>query len=121
MAGNLVQGALFTVMVVRAGMLRDAAFDRELEQQIGRSPRFFLNAPVVLDLKDTGGFTTEDEFLDIGEVLRRHTLALVGVQNALPEQMTAAAAAGWQHGGHNPPAPPGARTPTRRRRRAARR
>jgi septum site-determining protein MinC len=65
-----------------------------LEQQIGRSPRFFLNAPVVLDLKDTEGFTTEDEFLDIGEVLRRHTLALVGVQNALPEQMTAAAAAG---------------------------
>ena len=94
MAGNLVQGALFTVMVVRAGMLRDAAFDQELEQQIGRSPRFFLNAPVVLDLKDTEGFTTEDEFLDIGEVLRRHTLALVGVQNALPEQMTAAAAAG---------------------------
>jgi septum site-determining protein MinC len=94
MAGNLVQGALFTVMVVRAGMLRDAAFDQELEQQIGRSPRFFLNAPVVLDLKDTEGFTTEDEFLDIGEVLRRHTLALVGVQNALPEQMKAAAAAG---------------------------
>ncbi len=94
MAGNLVQGALFTVMVVRAGMLRDAAFDGELEQQIGRSPRFFLNAPVVLDLKDTEGFTSEDEFLDVGEVLRRHTLALVGVQNALPEQMTAAAAAG---------------------------
>src|SRR5205085_571202 len=94
MAGNLVQGALFTVMVVRAGMLRDAAFEEELQQQVGRSPRFFLNAPVVLDLKDTDGFTTEDEFLDIGEVLRRHTLALVGVQNALPEQMTAAAAAG---------------------------
>jgi septum site-determining protein MinC len=94
MAGNLVQGALFTVIVVRAGTLRDAAFDRELEQQIGRSPRFFLNAPVVLDLKDTEGFTSEDEFLDVGEVLRRHTLALVGIQNALPEQMTAAAAAG---------------------------
>ena len=94
MAGNLVQGALFTVMVVRASMLRDAAFDRELEQQIGRSPRFFLNAPVVLDLKDTEGFTNEDEFLDVGEALRRHTLALVGVQNALPQQLTAAAAAG---------------------------
>ena len=94
MASNLVQGALFTVMVVRAGLLRDAAFDRELEQQIERSPRFFLNAPVVLDLKDAEGFTSEDEFLDVGEVLRRHTLALVGVQNALPEQLAAAAAAG---------------------------
>ena len=87
MAGNLVQGALFTVMVVRAGMLRDAAFEEELQQQVGRSPRFFLNAPVVLDLKDSEGFTTEEAFLDAGEALRRHTLALVGVQNALPEQV----------------------------------
>src|SRR5436305_8915726 len=94
MAGNLVQGALFTVMVVRAAMLRDAAFEQELQQQVGRSPRFFLNAPVVLDLKDTEGFTTAEAFLDAGDILRRHTLALVGVQNALPEQVTAAAAAG---------------------------
>jgi septum site-determining protein MinC len=94
MAGNLVQGALFTVMVVRAGMLRDAAFEEELQQQVGRSPRFFLNAPVVLDLKDSEGFTTEEAFLDAGEALRRHTLALVGVQNALPEQISAAAGAG---------------------------
>src|SRR5207248_2653626 len=48
MAGNLVQGALFTVMVVRAGMLRDAAFAEELQQQVGRSPRFFLNAPAAI-------------------------------------------------------------------------
>jgi septum site-determining protein MinC len=94
MAGNLVQGALFTVMVVRAGMLRDTAFEEELQQQVGRSPRFFLNAPVVLDLSETEGFTSEDAFLDAGDILRRHTLALVGVQNALPEQVTAAAAAG---------------------------
>jgi septum site-determining protein MinC len=94
MAGNLVQGALFTVMVVRAGMLRDTAFEEELQQQVGRSARFFLNAPVVLDLRETEGFTSEDAFLDAGDILRRHTLALVGVQNALPEQVTAAAAAG---------------------------
>jgi len=94
MAGNLVQGALFTVMVVRAGMLRDTAFEEELQQQVDRSPRFFLNAPVVLDLRETEGFRSEDAFLDAGDILRRHTLALVGVQNALPEQVTAAAAAG---------------------------
>ena len=94
MAGNLVQGALFTVMVVRAGMLRDTAFEEELQQQVGRSPRFFLNAPVVLDLREAEGFTSEDAFLDAGDILRRHTLALVGVQNALPEQVMAAAAAG---------------------------
>jgi septum site-determining protein MinC len=93
-AGNLVQGALFTVMVVRAGMLRDPAFTDELAQQVLRSPRFFRHAPVVLDLKGTGGFNTEVEFIRAGELLREHTLALVGVQNAEPGQLAAAAAAG---------------------------
>ena len=61
MAGNLVQGAVFTVMVVRAGMLRDPAFGNELAEQIRRSPRFFLNAPVVLDLKEATEFAHEAE------------------------------------------------------------
>jgi septum site-determining protein MinC len=93
-AGNLVQGALFTVMVVRAAMLRDPAFAHELAQQVERSPRFFQSAPVVLDLKGAEGFTDASEFASAGEVLREHTLALVGVQNAEPGQLEAAAAAG---------------------------
>src|SRR6266702_2008005 len=94
MADNLVQGALFTVMVVRAGMLRDPAFTHELAQQVERSPRFFQHAPVVLDLKGAVGFADSDEFLRAGELLREHTLALIGVQNAEPAQLAAAAAAG---------------------------
>jgi septum site-determining protein MinC len=93
-AGNLVQGALFTVMVVRAGMLRDPAFAYELAQQVERSPRFFQSAPVVLDLKGADGFTDSAEFARAGQLLREHTLALVGVQNAAPGQLEAAAAAG---------------------------
>jgi septum site-determining protein MinC len=94
MAGNLVQGAVFTVMVVRAEMLRDPAFDPELAQQIRRSPRFFLNAPVVLDLKGAAEFTREAEFVEARETLRRHTLTLIGIQNAEPAQLEAAAATG---------------------------
>src|SRR5689334_21211986 len=94
MAGNLVQGALFTVMVMRAENLRDPAFDQEFAQQVARSPRFFLNAPVVLDLKATEGFTQGADFAAARDGLRRHTLTLVGVQNALPAQVAAAAAAG---------------------------
>src|SRR5260370_22334094 len=93
-AGNLVQGALFTVMVVRAGMLRDPAFAYELGQQVERSPRFFQHAPVVLDLHGAGAFTAAAEFAEASELLREHTLALGGVQNAEPAQLTAAAAAG---------------------------
>ena len=94
MAGSLVQGAVFTVMVVRAGMLRDPAFEAELAEQIRRSPRFFLNAPVVLDLRNEAEFANAEHFAAAKNTLRRHTLTLVGVQNALPAQVEAAAAAG---------------------------
>jgi septum site-determining protein MinC len=94
MAANLVQGALFTVMVVRAEMLRDPAFETELAQQVQRSPRFFLNAPVVLDLRAAAEFTHEGEFIEARDILRRYTLMLIGVQNAQPAQLEAASAAG---------------------------
>jgi septum site-determining protein MinC len=94
MAGNLVQGAVFTVMVVRAGLLRDPAFEAELAEQIRRSPRFFLNAPVVLDLRDAAEFADASEFAEAKDVLRRHTLTLVGVQNASPAQVEAASLVG---------------------------
>lgn len=94
MAGSLVQGAVFTVMVVRAGLLSDPAFEAELAEQIRRSPRFFLNAPVVLDLRNAAEFTNPLEFTEARDLLRRHTLTLVGVQNAMPPQSEAAAAAG---------------------------
>ncbi|HTV90188.1 MAG TPA: septum site-determining protein MinC [Stellaceae bacterium] len=93
-AGNLVQGALFTVIVVRAGLLHDPAFARELAQQVARSPRFFRNAPVVLDLRGSDGFTGAAEFAEARQTLREHTLALVGVQNGEPAQVEAAAGAG---------------------------
>ena len=94
MAGNLVQGAVFTVMVVRAGMLHDPGFEFELAGQVQRSPRFFLNAPVVLDLKDAEDFTQAPEFGEAKRILRRHTLSLIGVQNATPAQLDAATTAG---------------------------
>ena len=94
MASNLVQGGVFTVMVVRAGMLRDPGFELELAEQVQRSPRFFLNAPVVLDLRGAEQFTQETEFVEARRILRYHTLTLIGVQNAAPAQLEAATAAG---------------------------
>jgi septum site-determining protein MinC len=93
-AGNIVQGALFTVMVVRAAMLRDPGFESELSRQIARSPRFFQNAPVVLDLRGVENLTEASEFEVIKEKLRALTLTLVGVQNAQPAQLEAASAVG---------------------------
>ena len=111
MAGNLVQGAVFTVMVVRAGMLRDPAFEPELAEQVQRSPRFFLNAPVVLDLKESSEFSRESEFAEARDILGRHTLTLIGVQNASPAQLQAAAGAGLASFAPNAPQP--SRRPSR--------
>jgi septum site-determining protein MinC len=105
MVGSLVQGAVFTVMVVRAGMLRDPAFEPELAEQIRRSPRFFLNAPVVLDLKEAPEFTQEAEVAEAREILRRHTLSLIGVQNATPAQLQAAVGLGLASFAPNAPQP----------------
>ena len=105
MASSLVQGAVFTVMVVRADMLRDPAFEAELARQVERSPRFFLNAPVVLDLRQAADFTREAEFVEAKQVLRRHTLTLIGVQNAQPAQLEAAAAAALASFAPNAPQP----------------
>src|SRR4029077_16827732 len=105
MAGNLVQGAAFTVMVVRAGMLRDPAFEPELADQIRRRPRFFLNAPVALDLKTASAFSRESEFAEAREILGRHTLNLIGVQNASPAQLQAAAGTGLARFGPHAPQP----------------
>lgn len=93
-AGNLVQGALFTVIVVRAGLLRDPEFGAELARQVERSPRFFRYAPVVLDLRNAEEFTRPEDFAEARELLRAQTLTLVGVQNALPAQLEAAGAEG---------------------------
>ena len=109
MAGNLVQGALFTVMVVGAGGLRDPAFEFQLGEQVRRSPRFFLNAPVVLDLRGAAEFTHELEFVAARETLRRHTLTLIGIQNAQPAQLEAAALVGLASFAPNSTQPRGAR------------
>jgi septum site-determining protein MinC len=93
-AGSIVQGALFTVMVVRATTLRDPDFEKELAQQIGRSPRFFQNAPVVLDLRGVENLTEASDFETVKDKLRALTLILVGVQNAQPAQLEAAGQAG---------------------------
>ena len=52
MTENIVQGALFTMMVMRVGDASGAALEQTLRNQITRSPQFFANAPIVLEALD---------------------------------------------------------------------
>jgi septum site-determining protein MinC len=91
---NLIQGALFTVMVLRLGDVDAPESEEKLRAQISRSPKFFANAPVVLDLVDSRRFADAVEFVELKRLLRSLDLVPVGIQNGSVEQQRAAAAAG---------------------------
>jgi septum site-determining protein MinC len=93
-APSLLQGAVFTMMVIRMEDPRDPDFAVELGRQIALSPRFFDQAPVVLDIKGSLAFMDPTEFEDAKALLQRHKLVPIGVQNATAAQIRAAQAAG---------------------------
>jgi septum site-determining protein MinC len=95
MSENLVQGALFTMMVMRVGGASGAALEQTLRNQVMRSPQFYANSPIVLDLKDSSGFSETRDFAEMKRVLASLALVPVGVQNANPDQQRAATAAGF--------------------------
>jgi septum site-determining protein MinC len=95
MTDDIVQGALFTMMVMRVGGANGPALEQSLRNQITRSPQFFANAPMVLDLKDSPGFNDTREFLEMKRLLASLALVPVGVQNANSDQQAAAIEAGF--------------------------
>jgi septum site-determining protein MinC len=89
-AANRVQGGIFTLMVVKIGDPYDPDLEREIGDQVALSPGFFADAPVVLDLKDSLGCTSVADYTSLRQLLRRHGLIPVGVQNASALQLRAA-------------------------------
>ena len=94
MATNRLQGAIFTVMVVPVSDPYDPALDEEISRQVELSPRFFADAPAVIDLGDCLGCTAEADFEVLKQTLRKHGLVPVGVQRVTPVQRRLAVAAG---------------------------
>ena len=87
---DLVHGGMFTVMVVRVDDPSDPDFESALAQQVARSPAFFANAPVVMDIKNCAGLASADGFQRLRAMFKRQHLVLVGVQNANASQVRAA-------------------------------
>jgi septum site-determining protein MinC len=91
-AANRVQGGSFTMLVVKIDDPQDPELDSELAAQAALSPGFFADAPVILDLKDSLACTSVADFTALRQVLRRHGLIAIGVQNASQLQLRAARA-----------------------------
>lgn len=87
-----IKGSVFTLSVLCLKSNDIDAMARALGARLAQAPRFFQNAPVVIDVK-----AVRDAGLDfhaLVRLLRDNQLVPVGVRHATPEQLEAAIAAG---------------------------
>lgn len=89
-----LKGSMFTLTVLRIQSLDLEALERELKRLLAQGPRFFENAPVVLDLEHLKERSKDLDFPGLTRLSRRLRLIPVGVRNATPELRVDAAKAG---------------------------
>lgn len=102
-----IKGSVFTLTVLCLKNTDSTAIELALSEHLSLAPRFFDNAPMVIDLKalQHNGANALD-FALLVALLRKHHLVPVGVRHATPEQQVSAVAAGLailQGGGKSEP------------------
>jgi septum site-determining protein MinC len=88
-----LKGTMPALTMLRLQTSDVAAIEEQLEDHISQTPRFFLHAPVMLDLEVLGGGLVD--LARLAEMLRRHKLVPVAVRNPTDAQAERAIAAGW--------------------------
>lgn len=90
-----LRGKLFTaVTLMPEGGVPNEAFYAALDEQLQKTPQFFNNAPVILDLHAAPALARPEDLRRVVDHLRERQLSAFGVQNARPAQLTAAREAG---------------------------
>lgn len=77
-----LKGSVFTLTVLRVNNTNLTHIESELQERIAQGPRFFDNAPVVIDVEN---LKSETEAFDLGsflQLLKRVKLIPVGVRHA---------------------------------------
>ena len=69
------------------------AIEEQLTEHIAQTPRFFLHAPVLLDLEALAGVPVD--LTAVANMLRRHRLVPVAVRNPTAAEEERAVGAGW--------------------------
>jgi septum site-determining protein MinC len=89
-----VRGRFLTAVVLPVAGAVDDAFYARLDALLRKSPHFFADAPLVLDVERAGGLATQGDFLALLAHLRARKLTPIGIQNATAGQSAEAAEAG---------------------------
>lgn len=106
-----LKGSVFTLTVVRIQSPELDAVEKQLKESLAQGPRFFENAPVVVDLEPLKSKDKRPDLFKLITLLQTLRLIPVGVRNACPEQRLEAVKGGIaiMQGGVNQDLPPGAR------------
>ena len=89
-----LKGSVFTLSVLRIRSNELEVIAAQLVKRLSKSPQFFVNAPIVVDLEAVRDTSAPLDFHRLVAVLRGQHLFPVGVQNGSPLQHEAAMAAG---------------------------
>ncbi len=89
-----LKGSVFTLTVLRLRSRNLDAIQKELEERIAQGPRFFENAPVVIDLELMKDAQATFNFAHLVKMLASQKLIPVGVRHGNSEQNAAAIQAG---------------------------
>lgn len=89
-----LKGSLFTLTVLLLAADNQDAFYAQLEAMVAQAPKFFRNAPIVIDLHK---LTAQNTLLDLSwyvQQLRQFSLIPVGIRGGSAEQQALALEAG---------------------------
>ncbi len=89
-----LKGSVFTLSVLRIHSNNVDVIEAQLAKRLSKSPQFFANAPIVIDLEAVRDISSALDFHRFVVLLRTRQLFPVGVQNGSPLQHEAAMAAG---------------------------
>jgi septum site-determining protein MinC len=89
-----LKGSVFTLTVLRLQSTELEAIERELAERLSLGPRFFENAPVVLDLEPIKGRAQDLDLPGLIKLMRNLRLIPVGVRHSTPDQQALAIEAG---------------------------
>ena len=89
-----LKGSLFTLTVLKLKSVDLATIKQELAATLASAPKFFDNAPVVIDLQMLAQINPDCNFEKLAAILRENHLIPIGVRNGSEQQHQAAVAAG---------------------------
>lgn len=89
-----LKGSLFTLTLMQLYSVNLESLATQLAATIKRSPNFFQNAPIVLDLHALVMTDAILDFESLIKLLREHSLIPVGIRGGTPQQKEGALAAG---------------------------